>query len=70
MLQGLNDAALNSAYGAQASDNLTYLRNPIWWAGMVTSAWLIIYLLVHNLTCILFFAVVVAGESLSALLRS
>lgn len=29
---------MRSAYGAQASDNLTYLKNPIWWAGMVTSA--------------------------------
>jgi hypothetical protein len=36
--QGLNDAAMRSAYGAQASDNLSYLKNPIWWAGMVTSA--------------------------------
>lgn len=36
--QGLNDAAArNSAYGAQsASDNLSYLRNPIWWAGITT----------------------------------
>jgi len=34
--KGLNDAALNSAYGAQASDNLSYLRNPIWWAGIST----------------------------------
>ncbi|PPQ87951.1 hypothetical protein CVT25_001136 [Psilocybe cyanescens] len=34
--KGLNDAASNSSYGAQASDNLAYLKNPIWWAGMVT----------------------------------
>jgi len=36
--KGLNDAALrNAAYGApSASDNLAYLRNPIWWGGMVT----------------------------------
>ncbi|KAF9480968.1 DUF803-domain-containing protein [Pholiota conissans] len=33
--KGLNDAALTSTY-AQASDNLAYLKNPIWWAGMVT----------------------------------
>ncbi|KAK7683443.1 hypothetical protein QCA50_013275 [Cerrena zonata] len=31
--KGLNDAAERSAY-AQASDNYTYLKNPIWWAGM------------------------------------
>ncbi|KAF9457921.1 magnesium transporter NIPA-domain-containing protein [Collybia nuda] len=36
--KGLNDAAArNSAYGAQsASDNLSYLKNPIWWAGITT----------------------------------
>ncbi|RDB30430.1 putative magnesium transporter NIPA3 [Hypsizygus marmoreus] len=36
--KGLNDAAVrNAAYGAQsASDNLSYLKNPIWWAGMST----------------------------------
>ncbi|KAF8906746.1 magnesium transporter NIPA-domain-containing protein [Gymnopilus junonius] len=36
--KGLNDAAVGNAYGAQASDNLSYLRNPIWWLGMVTIA--------------------------------
>ncbi|EGO03417.1 hypothetical protein SERLA73DRAFT_47082 [Serpula lacrymans var. lacrymans S7.3] len=36
--KGLNDAAgRNSAY-ASASDDLSYLRNPIWWAGMSTFA--------------------------------
>ncbi|TFK41424.1 magnesium transporter NIPA-domain-containing protein [Crucibulum laeve] len=34
--KGLNDAGRNSAYGSQASDNLAYLRNPIWWAGIST----------------------------------
>lgn len=34
--KGLNDAAVNATYGSQASDNLSYLRNPIWWAGMST----------------------------------
>ncbi|KAG5651199.1 hypothetical protein H0H81_009530 [Sphagnurus paluster] len=36
--KGLNDAAKrNAAYGAQsASDNLAYLKNAIWWAGMST----------------------------------
>ncbi|KAF8632159.1 hypothetical protein AX17_004900 [Amanita inopinata Kibby_2008] len=34
--KGLNDAGERSAYGAQASDNLSYLRNPIWWAGIST----------------------------------
>ncbi|KAF5318549.1 hypothetical protein D9619_010854 [Psilocybe cf. subviscida] len=34
--KGLNDAAQRSAYGTSASDNLSYLKNPIWWAGMVT----------------------------------
>lgn len=38
LLQGLNDAAERNAYGAQASDNLSYLKNPIWWAGMSTRA--------------------------------
>lgn len=37
LLQGLNDAASSSTYGAQASDNLSYFKNPIWWLGMVTS---------------------------------
>ncbi|KAF8648914.1 hypothetical protein AX16_006136 [Volvariella volvacea WC 439] len=34
--KGLNDAAERNSYGASASDNLSYLRNPIWWAGMTT----------------------------------
>ncbi|GLB39141.1 putative DUF803-domain-containing protein [Lyophyllum shimeji] len=36
--KGLNDAAKrNAAYGAQsASDNLSYLKNPIWWSGLST----------------------------------
>ncbi|KAF9003319.1 magnesium transporter NIPA-domain-containing protein [Cyathus striatus] len=34
--KGLNDAGRSAAYGSQASDNLAYLRNPIWWAGMST----------------------------------
>ncbi|KAF8156809.1 magnesium transporter NIPA-domain-containing protein [Crassisporium funariophilum] len=36
--KGLNDAALNSAYGAQATDNMAYMKNPIWWAGISTLA--------------------------------
>ncbi|KAF9566520.1 DUF803-domain-containing protein [Agrocybe pediades] len=36
--KGLNDAGARATYGAQASDNLSYLKNPIWWAGMVTIA--------------------------------
>ncbi|KIY45040.1 DUF803-domain-containing protein [Fistulina hepatica ATCC 64428] len=36
--KGLNDAAENNEFGASASDNLSYLKNPIWWAGMVTIA--------------------------------
>lgn len=39
LLQGLNDAAERNAYGAQASDNLSYLKSPIWWAGMSTRAY-------------------------------
>ncbi|KAG6909926.1 hypothetical protein DXG01_014448 [Tephrocybe rancida] len=37
---GLNDAAKrNAAYGAQsATDNLAYLKNPIWWTGLSTIA--------------------------------
>ncbi|RXW12113.1 hypothetical protein EST38_g13740 [Candolleomyces aberdarensis] len=34
--KGLNEAANKSAYGQQASDNLAYLKSPIWWAGMTT----------------------------------
>lgn len=33
--KGLNDAAETSSYAA-ASDDYSYLRNPIWWAGMST----------------------------------
>ncbi|KAF8872421.1 magnesium transporter NIPA-domain-containing protein [Infundibulicybe gibba] len=36
--KGLNDAAKRNAYGDSASDNLSYLRNPIWWAGISTFA--------------------------------
>ncbi|ESK92580.1 duf803 domain membrane protein [Moniliophthora roreri MCA 2997] len=36
--KGLNAAASEGAYGTVASDNLAYLRNPIWWAGMSTLA--------------------------------
>ncbi|KAF9443476.1 DUF803-domain-containing protein [Macrolepiota fuliginosa MF-IS2] len=36
--KGLNDAAERSSYGVQASENLSYLKNPIWWAGMSTFA--------------------------------
>ncbi|KAG6820931.1 hypothetical protein H0H93_009706 [Arthromyces matolae] len=37
---GLNDTAKrNAAYGAQsATDSLSYLKNPIWWAGLSTIA--------------------------------
>jgi hypothetical protein len=34
--KGLNDANERSSSYASASDNLSYLRNPIWWAGMST----------------------------------
>ncbi|KAG5727473.1 Magnesium transporter NIPA2 [Termitomyces sp. T112] len=36
--KGLNDTARrNAQYGAQsATDNLSYLKNPIWWAGLST----------------------------------
>ncbi|KAK0477932.1 DUF803-domain-containing protein [Armillaria novae-zelandiae] len=33
--KGLN-ASADTTYGASASDNMTYLKNPIWWAGMST----------------------------------
>ncbi|KAL5498586.1 hypothetical protein ACEPAH_1940 [Sanghuangporus vaninii] len=33
--KGLNDASKNSEY-TNASDNLSYLKNPIWWAGIST----------------------------------
>ena len=38
--QGLNDAAVrNATYGVQsASDNLSYLRNPLWWTGITIRA--------------------------------
>ncbi|THV07411.1 DUF803-domain-containing protein [Dendrothele bispora CBS 962.96] len=35
--KGLN-AAANGTYGSSASDNFSYLRNPIWWAGISTLA--------------------------------
>ncbi|EJD05516.1 DUF803-domain-containing protein [Fomitiporia mediterranea MF3/22] len=35
--KGLNDAVKNSEY-ANASDDHSYLKNPIWWAGMSTIA--------------------------------
>lgn len=34
--KGLNDAAERSAAYANASDDYSYLKNPIWWAGMIT----------------------------------
>ncbi|EIW74343.1 DUF803-domain-containing protein [Coniophora puteana RWD-64-598 SS2] len=37
--KGLADAnARAGAFGENASDSYTYLRNPIWWAGMITIA--------------------------------
>ncbi|KAF9057189.1 magnesium transporter NIPA-domain-containing protein [Panaeolus papilionaceus] len=36
--KGLNQAAAQNVYGTSASDNLVYLRNPLWWAGMTTIA--------------------------------
>ncbi|KAF9057188.1 magnesium transporter NIPA-domain-containing protein [Panaeolus papilionaceus] len=38
MKKGLNQAASHNVYGTSASDNLVYLRNPMWWAGMTTIA--------------------------------
>jgi len=34
--KGLNDANERSSSYATSSDDLSYLRNPIWWAGMST----------------------------------
>ena len=34
----MNDAANKSKYGQAASEDLSYLKNPIWWAGMSTRA--------------------------------
>ncbi|KAL0579666.1 hypothetical protein V5O48_002367 [Marasmius crinis-equi] len=34
--KGLNAAAAENNYGDVASDSLSYLKNPIWWAGMST----------------------------------
>ncbi|KAG7097829.1 hypothetical protein E1B28_005146 [Marasmius oreades] len=34
--KGLNAAAADNTYGDVASDTLSYLKNPIWWAGMST----------------------------------
>ncbi|KAF9259121.1 DUF803-domain-containing protein [Marasmius fiardii PR-910] len=36
--KGLNAAAADNGYGDVASDSLSYLKNPIWWAGMSTLA--------------------------------
>ncbi|PPQ65113.1 hypothetical protein CVT24_003004 [Panaeolus cyanescens] len=35
--KGLNQAAAQNVYGQSASDNLVYLRNPLWWTGMCTN---------------------------------
>ncbi|KAF6753493.1 magnesium transporter NIPA-domain-containing protein [Ephemerocybe angulata] len=32
--KGLNDAAKKSSYGKAASEDMSYFKNPIWWAGM------------------------------------
>ncbi|KAF8605574.1 DUF803-domain-containing protein [Ceratobasidium sp. AG-I] len=34
--KGLNDAARRGPASQSASDNLAYLKNPIWWAGIIT----------------------------------
>jgi len=34
--KGLNAAATEGTYGAAASDNLAYLKNGVWWAGIST----------------------------------
>jgi uncharacterized membrane protein len=34
--KGLNAAATEGTYGAAASDNLSYLKNGVWWAGIST----------------------------------
>ncbi|KAI4526714.1 magnesium transporter NIPA-domain-containing protein [Schizophyllum commune] len=34
--KGLNDAGERNVHGSSASENLSYLRNVIWWAGMLT----------------------------------
>jgi len=34
--KGLNDAALRNSSCTNASENLSYLKNPIWWAGIIT----------------------------------
>ncbi|GJJ10624.1 hypothetical protein Clacol_004851 [Clathrus columnatus] len=36
--KGLNDAARRNPNLSQASEDRSYLRNPIWWAGMITIA--------------------------------
>ncbi|TRM60453.1 magnesium transporter NIPA-domain-containing protein [Schizophyllum amplum] len=36
--KGLNDAGERDMHGSSASENLSYLRNVIWWAGMLTIA--------------------------------
>ncbi|KAL1747418.1 magnesium transporter NIPA-domain-containing protein [Schizophyllum fasciatum] len=36
--KGLNDAGERNDHGSSASENLSYLRNVIWWAGMLTIA--------------------------------
>ncbi|KAG2003516.1 DUF803 domain membrane protein [Coprinopsis cinerea AmutBmut pab1-1] len=34
--KGLNEAGDRSGYGTQATDNLSYFKSPMWWAGMTT----------------------------------
>ena len=55
--QGLNDAGRNNEY-ANASDNLAYLKNAIWWAGMSTSA----SMFFRAIYCCSFICSVVIGE--------
>ncbi|KAF9045765.1 DUF803-domain-containing protein [Hymenopellis radicata] len=42
--KGLNASADATYGGVAASDNMTYLKNPVWWAGMTTSANFLAYI--------------------------
>lgn len=41
--KGLQDSSNKAGDNYSASDKLLYLKNPIWWAGMATSAYTLLY---------------------------
>lgn len=46
--KGLQDSNNKAGDNYSASDKLLYLKNPIWWAGMATSAYTLLYQLTNT----------------------